>query len=206
MPSRRPRSAQHLTAAADVTVISPGGGIAAALTRSVGTDVGISLPACAVQHRALACALDGSRDGRICREPAADQRVGRRESWVCGGSRPSRAMPRPSGHTRTTGSSSTFRSGRTVNALRQFVYESAHAGILKQRREWFEHLTDAYVALWWVPADHRPTVAEAIARLEHLKQHGPSPEAFTFLRDLYPAPDASDWADAGSPQQREDDR
>ena len=82
-----------------------------------------------------------------------------------------------------------------LQALRQFVYQGAHAGILKRRREWFETLTDAYVALWWVPADHRPTVAEAIARLDHLKQHGPSPEAFTF-RHFYPAPDASDSADA----------
>jgi heme-degrading monooxygenase HmoA len=84
-----------------------------------------------------------------------------------------------------------------LQTFRQFVYQSAHAGILKRRREWFEHLTDAYVALWWVPANHRPTVAEAIARLEHLKQHGPSPEAFTFGH-IYPAPDASDSKSAVS--------
>ena len=75
-----------------------------------------------------------------------------------------------------------------LDALREFVYRSAHAGILKRRGEWFERLTDAYVALWWVPAAHRPTVAEAIARIEHLKQHGPSAEAFTF-REFYPAPE-----------------
>ena len=74
-----------------------------------------------------------------------------------------------------------------LKSLRDFVYQGAHAGVMKRRREWFDRLTDAYVALWWVPAGHRPTVAEALSRLERLKRCGPSPEAFTF-RELYPAP------------------
>jgi hypothetical protein len=41
-------------------------------------------------------------------------------------------------------------------------------------------------ALWWVPAGHRPTVAEAEARLLHLRAHGPTPYAFT-LRTSFPA-------------------
>jgi hypothetical protein len=74
------------------------------------------------------------------------------------------------------------------DSLRDFVYGSAHAGILKRRREWFERLTDAYLVLWWVPVAHRPTIPEAMARLECLKRHGPSPEAFTF-RHFYLVPD-----------------
>ena len=76
------------------------------------------------------------------------------------------------------------------DSLRDFVYRSAHAGILKRRREWFERLTDAYLVLWWVPVAHRPTIPEAMARLECLKRHGPSPEAFTF-RHFYLVPDVS---------------
>ena len=68
---------------------------------------------------------------------------------------------------------------------------------MKRRREWFERLTDTYLALWWVPASHRPTIAEAVERLEHLKQHGPSPHAFT-LRDPFPAPDMPAGAEGGS--------
>jgi hypothetical protein len=75
-----------------------------------------------------------------------------------------------------------------LSSLRDFVFRSAHAAVMKRRREWFERLTDEYIALWWVLAAHRPTVAEAVARIEHLKRHGPSPEAFTF-REFYPAPD-----------------
>ena len=35
-----------------------------------------------------------------------------------------------------------------------------------------------YFVLWHVPAGHRPSVQEAIERLEHLKAHGPSERAF----------------------------
>jgi hypothetical protein len=75
-------------------------------------------------------------------------------------------------------------------SLREFVYRGDHAGIMKRRREWFERLDDLYLVLWWVPAGHRPSVQEAVERLEHLKQHGPSREAFTF-REPYPMPGAT---------------
>jgi Domain of unknown function (DUF3291) len=79
---------------------------------------------------------------------------------------------------------------RDLDALRAFTYSGDHVAIMRRRREWFEqHVGDVYMALWWVPAGHRPTVVEAVARLEHLKQSGPSPEAFTF-RQFYPPPDA----------------
>ncbi|SDD65411.1 protein of unknown function [Streptomyces prasinopilosus] len=51
-------------------------------------------------------------------------------------------------------------------------------------------MREAMVTLWWVPEGHRPTVAEAEARLLHLRAHGPTPYAFT-LRTSFP-PGASD--------------
>jgi hypothetical protein len=83
---------------------------------------------------------------------------------------------------------------RDVETLKQFVYKSAHVEILKRKREWFERMSMPYV-LWWVPAGHVPTVFEAVAKLEHLRAHGASPEAFHF-GEAYSAPDA---ADAGTP-------
>jgi hypothetical protein len=44
-------------------------------------------------------------------------------------------------------------------------------------------------ALWWVPAGTVPTVPDAEQRLLHLREHGPTPFAFTF-REPFPAPDA----------------
>ncbi len=68
----------------------------------------------------------------------------------------------------------------TLEAMREFVYnDPAHVQVMRKRRSWFERL-DLYTVLWWVPSGHRPSVAEAEGRLEHLREHGPSPVAFTF--------------------------
>ena len=72
-------------------------------------------------------------------------------------------------------------------ALHQFVYRTAHVEVMRRRREWFEVMREAYLVLWWVPEGHRPSVEEAIERLEMLRSKGPSPEAFTF-RELFPPP------------------
>lgn len=68
----------------------------------------------------------------------------------------------------------------SAEALKQYVYRSAHAEVLRSRREWFEHYDGPYMALWWVPAGHQPDVQEAKERLEHLAAHGPTEHAFTF--------------------------
>jgi hypothetical protein len=83
---------------------------------------------------------------------------------------------------------------RDVETLKHFVYSTAHVEILKRKREWFARMKLNYV-LWWVPAGHVPTVAEAVAKLEHLRAHGPSADAFHF-GEAYSAPDA---VDAGTP-------
>jgi hypothetical protein len=75
-------------------------------------------------------------------------------------------------------------------ALEAYVFRSAHVEIMRRRREWFQRMDKAYMVLWWIPAGHEPTVNEAIAKLEHLRAHGPTPDAFTF-RQAFPAPDAA---------------
>jgi len=75
------------------------------------------------------------------------------------------------------------------DALADFVYRSHHTDYLRRRGEWFERMTETIVALWWVPAGHLPTIEEGIDRLEHLRAHGPSAQAFTF-RERFPAPTA----------------
>jgi hypothetical protein len=78
---------------------------------------------------------------------------------------------------------------RDVESLNRYVYQSAHVELMKKRREWFERMDEAFLVLWWVPAGHIPSVAEAVARLDKLRSHGPTPEAFTF-RHAFPPPDA----------------
>jgi Domain of unknown function (DUF3291) len=68
----------------------------------------------------------------------------------------------------------------SVDALKSYVYRTAHAELLRQRHEWFEKLSQVYVALWWVPAGHIPSIDEAKKRLAHLEANGPTEFAFTF--------------------------
>lgn len=74
----------------------------------------------------------------------------------------------------------------SIETLRAYVYGSAHAELLKHRREWFEHFSNAYLALWWVPSGHRPDVEEGKARLAHLDANGPTDFAFTFKSIHHP--------------------
>jgi hypothetical protein len=85
----------------------------------------------------------------------------------------------------------------SVEALKNYVYRTAHAELLRQRHEWFERFARVYMALWWVPAGHLPGIDEAKKRLEHLEKHGPTQYAFTF-KNVFP-PDEEfqrgiDWA------------
>ncbi len=76
-------------------------------------------------------------------------------------------------------------------ALQGFVYHTLHQKFLQNRRDWFERMAEAWAALWWVPAGHQPTVAEAKERLEHLRAHGDTARAFSF-RNVFPPPVATD--------------
>ncbi len=76
---------------------------------------------------------------------------------------------------------------KDVESLRNYVYRSAHVEVMRRRKEWFERMASAFVVLWWVPSGHRPSIQEALARLELLRSAGPSAQAFTF-RQAYPPP------------------
>lgn len=75
----------------------------------------------------------------------------------------------------------------SLESLQQFVYKSAHVTPLRSRKQWFEEMDGPILVLWWIPAGQIPTVADARDRLQHLKERGPTPHAFTF-RTPFPAP------------------
>ena len=72
-------------------------------------------------------------------------------------------------------------------ALRDYAFHSPHVELMRKRKQWFEKFVGAYTALWWIPAGHRPSVAEGKERLEHLHANGESAYAFSFKK-LFPAP------------------
>ena len=69
----------------------------------------------------------------------------------------------------------------SVEALERFVWQTLHRRFYSRREEWFERIETPLV-LWWVPAGHRPDMAEGVERLEYLKAHGPSDHAFGWDR------------------------
>ncbi|HEX5842629.1 MAG TPA: DUF3291 domain-containing protein [Pseudomonas sp.] len=76
---------------------------------------------------------------------------------------------------------------RDVEALKDYVYNSAHAEILKRRNEWFERMGEAHMVLWWVPVGHLPSIGEAAERLRLLREQGPSAQAFSFRQAFQPS-------------------
>ncbi len=66
----------------------------------------------------------------------------------------------------------------SVETLENFVWNTVHKQFYDRRQEWFEVLGKMHFVMWWVPEGHRPTLAEALDRLDHLNAHGDSDHAF----------------------------
>ena len=76
---------------------------------------------------------------------------------------------------------STLSLWESIEAALAACYHGLHAKALKHGRDW-NVKPDGwpnYVA-WWGASDHLPDWSEAVSRLEHLGDHGPSATAFTF--------------------------
>ncbi len=69
-------------------------------------------------------------------------------------------------------------------SLQRFVTQTAHGLFMRQRGRWFLPLGGFTTALWWVRSGHQPALAEALGRLERLRSHGPTPDAFSLRRQF----------------------
>ncbi|MGW4242676.1 DUF3291 domain-containing protein [Nocardia sp. NPDC004722] len=74
----------------------------------------------------------------------------------------------------------------TREALFDYVYRSAHMEYVRRRREFFVPLREVFTVLWWVPEGSVPELGDAMRRLEHLRENGPTPDAFTFRQSFEP--------------------
>jgi hypothetical protein len=72
-----------------------------------------------------------------------------------------------------------------VPSLEKFVWGTIHKQFYERRAEWFEVLGKMHFVMWWVPAGHKPTLDEAMARLALLDEQGDSDDAFgwNYLKD-----------------------
>ena len=65
-----------------------------------------------------------------------------------------------------------------ARSLEDFVWNTVHRQFYERRANWFEVLGDMHFVMWWVEDGHRPSLEEAMERLEHLRQNGNSERAF----------------------------
>ncbi len=75
-----------------------------------------------------------------------------------------------------------------VDALKNFVYKSAHVELIRDRQAWFHKFVDAHQALWWIPSGHIPTIEEAKEKLETIQKHGSTAASFHFGKP-FPKPE-----------------
>ena len=68
----------------------------------------------------------------------------------------------------------------SIERLMEFVYRSSHVELIRDREAWFEKLGTLHQVLWWIPERHIPTMEEGKEKLEFIREHGPSEQAFTF--------------------------
>jgi hypothetical protein len=78
----------------------------------------------------------------------------------------------------------------SVEALREYVYKSAHRGVLRDRKRWFQKFDGPYYALWWIPAGELPSAEEGKERLDCLRENGDSAFAFSF-KNIFSKPSES---------------
>lgn len=71
---------------------------------------------------------------------------------------------------------------RDVDSLKDFMFRTHHKGFMRRKGEWFHKLPQANYVMWWIEENHRPTIEEALQRLEHLRGHGESAYAFSFKK------------------------
>ncbi|UPR34322.1 DUF3291 domain-containing protein [Vibrio cyclitrophicus] len=68
----------------------------------------------------------------------------------------------------------------SVDSLKNFMFRTHHRDFMRRKGDWFQRLPEDTYVLWWIEEDHIPTLEEAIERLEHLREIGDTPYAFTF--------------------------
>ena len=69
-------------------------------------------------------------------------------------------------------------------SVEHYVIKSGHGSYLKRRREWFDKLPEPYGACWWRECQEGPweppSLAEAVAKMELLRDGGSTEHAFHF--------------------------
>ena len=66
----------------------------------------------------------------------------------------------------------------SADALEFFAWNAVHRRFMNNRHKWFVPPELPFLAMWWLPAGTTPDFADALARLNHLREFGASARAF----------------------------
>ncbi|MFY0619092.1 DUF3291 domain-containing protein [Shimia sp.] len=80
----------------------------------------------------------------------------------------------------------------SVESLETFVWGTIHRQFYQRREDWFDLMESMHFCMWWIEPGEEPTIDDALARLEHLNQHGDSDHAFGWSY----VPQATRWRSA----------
>lgn len=69
-----------------------------------------------------------------------------------------------------------------AGSLEDFFWNTVHKQFYDRKAEWYGPTDKPRMVLWWVPAGHRPSIAEAMARYDRLAEHGDTADAFGWSR------------------------
>jgi len=67
---------------------------------------------------------------------------------------------------------------RDLESLRSYTFDTVHGTHLTRAAEWFEKSASPQLVIWPCAENSHPNVREALARLDDLRQYGPSERAF----------------------------
>ncbi len=70
----------------------------------------------------------------------------------------------------------------TIEDLKNFAYRSDHVEVFIKRAKWFERLSVAHTALWYVEKGEIPTPKQGRDRLLHLRANGETDYSFSFKK------------------------
>lgn len=69
-----------------------------------------------------------------------------------------------------------------IDSLKDFMFRTHHKDFMRRKSEWFHKIPQASYVLWWVNDNHIPTLEEGLSKLEHLRQHDETEDAFSFKK------------------------
>ena len=68
----------------------------------------------------------------------------------------------------------------TFEDLKRFVFNQIHTAVMSDRDKWFDKMPKQVSVMWWVKNGERPTIAQALQKIDLINQIGPSSQAFNF--------------------------